>query len=91
MDGVQHFEQVSNWKCPIKTQKRDIRKMKLALDQNMTVIRLLQQDVYKDKNNWEKRLFSLIKQYKTPKILYLDNNDEYKVYKQSGSVNATCC
>ncbi len=82
LDGAQHFTQVSNWKDPEKTRKRDIYKMKAALDQGYSVIRLLQDDVYRDKNNWKENLTSSIHHYDTPQIIYICTNNEYSEYQK---------
>ena len=57
LDGLQHFEKVTQWKSSEKdVRKRDIYKMKNAIDNGYTVIRLLQTDVWNNKNNWEYKL-----------------------------------
>lgn len=81
LDGGQHFIQVSVWNSPEKTQKNDAFKMKKALEQKYTIIRVLQTDVWNDKNNWESNLSSVIKEYDTPSIIYVCNNNEYDCYK----------
>ena len=53
IDGPQHFIQISNWKCPRLTQKRDIYKMKQALKNNKTVIRISQEDIWYDRYDWK--------------------------------------
>lgn len=60
LDGEQHFSQVSNWTCPNKTKESDIYKMKQAIKNGYKMIRILQEDVFKDKKNWEKRLYKSI-------------------------------
>ena len=62
LDGRQHFTQVSNWDDPKITQERDIFKIKKALENNYSIIRLLQTDVYYDKNNWKNILKNMINQ-----------------------------
>lgn len=69
IDGIQHFEQVSNWNSPEKIQEKDIYKMKKAVDNNYSVLRFLQEDVLYDKNNWENKLLSNIKSFETPTIM----------------------
>ncbi len=88
LDGRQHFIQVSNWKDPVETRKRDIYKMNQALLNGYSVIRLLQEDVWLDKNNWETNLKSAIQGLRSgplglvPKIIYICENNEYSVYNQ---------
>jgi hypothetical protein len=61
LDGAQHFEQVSTWKSPEEQQERDIYKMDQAINNDKHVIRILQEDVFNDKNNWEEKLLHEIK------------------------------
>jgi very-short-patch-repair endonuclease len=75
LDGCQHFVQVSNWNDPILTQKTDIYKMKCANNNGYSVIRILQTDVWNDKNN----LLNSIKKYDTStNIFFGDCYDNYK-------------
>lgn len=60
VDGPQHFVQVSNWQSPVDTQKMDEHKETFALSQNLSVIRLLQTDIFYDANNWEGLLISVL-------------------------------
>ena len=52
LDGPQHFRQVSNWCNPEFTQLKDVYKMRLAYTQKINVIRILQEDVYKNSLEW---------------------------------------
>ena len=66
MDGRQHFEQVSNWTDPEKIRMRDRYKERQALKNGRSVIRLLTDDVYKDKKylngeTWKNVLIRTIK------------------------------
>ena len=83
LDGKQHFEQVSNWQSPEETQERDRYKMTKALEHGYTVVRLLQEDVWFNKNDWEEKLLSNLKKYAKPTIVYLCNNNEYDCYKSN--------
>lgn len=56
IDGPQHFVQIHNWKSPEETRKIDLYKESIAVENDLTVIRLLQTDVYYDKNDWDVRL-----------------------------------
>jgi very-short-patch-repair endonuclease len=78
VDGEQHFIQVSNWDSPEETRKRDKYKMEKALENGYSVIRILQEDIYYDKNGWKDKLLSSIKIYEEPQIIYL--SDIYKNY-----------
>ena len=52
LDGMQHFKQVRNWDTPEVAMKKDIYKMQKATEKGYKVIRLLQQDVYKNSDEW---------------------------------------
>lgn len=80
LDGPQHFKQVSNWKSHELTQKIDKYKMKCANENNYTVIRLLQEDVLDDLNDWDSKLKNAIKKYDIPQKIYICSNDEYDCY-----------
>jgi hypothetical protein len=81
LDGIQHFKQVMNWKDPQEQQKNDIYKMKKALEQGYSCIRILQNDVYRDHNDWQMNLTEAIKKYEQPTIIYIDNGGMYDIYK----------
>lgn len=84
LDGEQHFKPIKGWKSnPEEVQSRDFYKMTKALENGYTIIRLLQEDVYKNKNDWENSLKSAIRQYDEPQIIYLCKNGEYDEYSQN--------
>ena len=56
IDGPQHFQQVSNWKCPIETHIDDKFKEKCANDNGYHTIRLPQSSVLSDEFDWEKEV-----------------------------------
>lgn len=58
LDGPQHFIQISNWSDPESQKERDLYKMQLALDRGYAIIRILQEDVFRDRNNWDTNLFA---------------------------------
>lgn len=61
LDGMQHFKQVRNWDNPVYTMKKDIFKMQRAKGKGYKIIRILQQDVYNNNNEWlNKNLLSEI-------------------------------
>lgn len=82
LDGAGHFKQVSNWESFEQRQNTDIYKMQCALNNGYSIIRLLQEDVYRNKNNWAEKLKSLIKIYDNTQILYIDNGDQYMPYEK---------
>jgi hypothetical protein len=52
LDGKQHFVQVRNWLCPEQQIRRDVWKMIRANSQGYKVIRVLQDDVYRNNMQW---------------------------------------
>jgi len=67
LDGDQHFVQVSNWKSPETTRKRDIYKMNYAESQGFKIIRIYQMDVYKNGEDW-------LDKYVLPSIIDFDRS-----------------
>ncbi len=60
LDGDQHKYQISNWASPEETRIRDVFKMKKAIENNFSFIRIYQMDVFKDKFLWRKQLINKI-------------------------------
>lgn len=84
LDGDQHFKQISNWMCPVENQKRDKLKMNYSIKNGYKIIRIYQQDVWDDKNNWEQELNNSIEN--TDVITCIKStkqyvNDVYKIYE----------
>ena len=86
LDGEQHFKQISNWKKPELQLTNDIYKMKCANENNFSIIRLLQTDVYNDKYDWKSELFLNIEKIKknNNKIIniFMCKNNEYDKIQQ---------
>jgi very-short-patch-repair endonuclease len=84
LDGLQHFEQVSNWNSPDKVQERDIYKMKRANDNGYSVIRILQEDVFYDTYQWLEELKTnietLLSENKVQNIFMCKDN-EYSIFE----------
>lgn len=53
LDGRQHFEQVSNWRSPEDQLYIDKYKIKCALENNLSIIHIYQEDVWYNKNSWD--------------------------------------
>jgi hypothetical protein len=81
LDGGQHFKQVSNWDSPENIRIRDIYKMSKALEYGISIIRIFQEDVWKNYNNWQIELEKSIKYYEDPEIIYIGNNQKYELHK----------
>lgn len=81
LDGDHHFKQVASWASPEKTMKNDVYKMKCAIENGYTIIRLLQEDIWYDKNGWEQRLKSCINtrilENKLEKVLNIRTKKQY--------------
>lgn len=61
IDGRQHFQNIEKWysNC-IDIQNNDIDKMKRALNNNFSIMRLIQTEIYNNKYKWEKVLSYII-------------------------------
>lgn len=80
LDGLQHFEQVGNWKSPEHALHNDIAKINLAIKNNKSMIRILQEDVFYNRNNWEEKLTNSIKKYDTLSCIFI--NDDNNIYQE---------
>lgn len=87
LDGMQHFCQVSNWKLPKETQDNDIYKMRCVNDKGYSVIRLLQENVWEDKNDWQTHLFESLESIyfleESYKNIFITNDgpvDTFEIY-----------
>ena len=65
--------QVSNWATPLHNQIRDKMKERLATKQKIHLIRLNQEDVLCDKNNWEREIIEFMERIKS-------NKDKIEIY-----------
>lgn len=73
LDGVQHFQQVANWQDPIITRNADVVKMKKAVDNGWTIIRVLQEDIYYSRIEWECELSNHLYLHDTPECIFIGN------------------
>ncbi len=71
LDGEQHFKQISNWPSPEFSRDRDITKMIKLKDLGLKHIRIFQQDVWNDKNEWKKKLLDAIQNCNTENVIYI--------------------
>ena len=91
LDGRQHFIQISNWLSPEKTQENDRYKMKQAFKNDKHIIRILQEDVFNDKNDWENKLIEAIDKLKgitKPELICIGDNEVYNQYMVEFNNNA---
>jgi len=80
LDGKQHFEQICKWQSPEKTREIDIYKMKCANENDFSVIRILQKDVYFNKYDWlDKLIINIEKITNENRVqnIYMCKNNEY--------------
>ena len=81
LDGPQHFIQISNWSSPEETQENDKYKTECANQNNYSVIRLLQEDVFYNTYDWldelNQNLQKIISEGLTQNI-YMCKNNEYE-------------
>ena len=83
LDGIQHFQQVSNWSSPEEQFENDKYKEECANENGYSIIRLLQEDVFNDSYDWVKELCNAIEEIKVSDDIintYLCKNDEYKQF-----------
>ncbi len=83
LDGRQHFKEIRNWGDPVVRTQTDIYKMKCAINNGYSVIRILQEDVYYDRHNWKNVLTNHIKQYDKPCVIFLSDSDVYNKHIDS--------
>ena len=75
IDGAQHYQQVSNWASPLHNQIRDYIKEKLATNEEINIIRLKQEDVFNDKNDWQNKFENLVTRKKA-------DNEEIEIIQE---------
>jgi very-short-patch-repair endonuclease/DNA-directed RNA polymerase subunit RPC12/RpoP len=77
LDGRQHFEQVSNWDSPTRTIDNDRYKMDKANENNLSVIRIIQEDVLSDQNDWKNKLNTIIRKYSEASNFFIGCEKKY--------------
>ena len=80
-DGEQHWKQVAKWKTPEHNRKRDLYKMKCANENGFSVIRIIQEDIFKDIYDWFTELCVNIEKITNEnrvQNIYMCKNNEYK-------------
>ena len=83
LDGPQHFKQIHNWISPEEQFKNDKYKEKCANENNYSVIRITQTDVFYNTYDWEKILCDSIQEIIKSKNVenhYFCKNGEYANY-----------
>ena len=85
LDGKQHFCDINFFQQPfIKRHEWDVYKEKCANDNGYHTIRILQEDVFFDKNNWLEAIKREIEYIKNNQDdihnIYISKNDEYDIF-----------
>jgi very-short-patch-repair endonuclease len=81
LDGEQHFKQISNWTSPEIQIEKDKYKILCANQNNFSVVRILQSDVYNNSFDWITELkYSIAKIIRERKIqnIFICKNNEYE-------------
>lgn len=80
LDGPQHFRQISNWRTPEEQNIIDKYKMRCAKDNNKHIIRINQETVFNNINNWKDRLTDCINELllsQETTTMYIDIDSTY--------------
>lgn len=78
VDGDQHFEDIEFFNSSAQeNHDRDMLKMGFAIENKYSIVRIMQTDIYYDRNNWQKRLLSHLHKYKKPTVVLMDSHGEY--------------
>ena len=84
LDGLQHFKDVSHFRTSSdNNRKRDVYKMKCALDEGYSIIRLIQKDIWNDKYNWKTGIKPIIDTFpqSEPKVIFYEGNNSTSLYE----------
>lgn len=91
IDGDQHFKQVATWKSPEITFEHDKYKMIQCMKMGYSIIRVYQDDIYNNKNDWKNKTKSLIKKYDNPIIQCIAHDNRYDKYIALDNINNYTC
>ena len=65
------------WQTPEVAKEKDIYKMKCAVKNGFSVLRLLQEDVCYNRIDWKNKLTNCIKYYESPVIIFIEESNMY--------------
>jgi hypothetical protein len=65
-----------NWNCPEENLKNDIQKMKTALANGISVLRIYQPDIWSDKIDWKKCINDNLYTRTTPTVIATASDPE---------------
>jgi very-short-patch-repair endonuclease len=82
LDGRQHFENTYHHKEYTETTNKDVYKMKCAMENGYKMIRILQENVWQDKNDWKSKLLRAIEYIINSNInfIFIDNKNMYQLH-----------
>ena len=83
IDGLFHFQDLNHFKnIPFEERKRrDKYKMKCANEHGYSVIRIFQEDIWENKNNWEQQFLEAFCKYDQPTNKYIGSvyTEEFRI------------
>lgn len=83
LDGRQHFTEVNIFRDTLEErQKKDFIKMEYLQDNNISLIRIFQEDVYENKNDWKNKILNCVQKYDSHQIIYLSSGNHYEEYNR---------
>jgi hypothetical protein len=84
IDGLQHFNQVWNWKSPEEQRCNDLYKMEKCIDNGISIIRIYQPSIRRNIDEWKTFLSNAIDQImKLHKpIVIFQKIPQYDIYRQ---------
>lgn len=83
LDGRQHFVETGIFRDTLaERQFKDFIKMKYLQENNISLIRIFQEDVLENRNNWKAKILSSVQNYETPRFIYLSSKNNYEDYQQ---------
>ncbi len=83
LDGDHHFKDIKTWNSSSdKRRYTDLYKMKLANDNQYSILRIVQIDIYFNSYDWKSELLNVIKTFKNNFVenKYICKRNEYDIY-----------
>ena len=74
VDGRHHYIKKRRWPDPKPLQERDTWKMQQAILHGWTIIRVLQESIWYDRNSWEERLRPHLRHHRKARCILLDSD-----------------
>jgi very-short-patch-repair endonuclease len=83
LDGPQHFRQISNWNCHVKTTEADVYKMQRAFTNGLSVLRLLQEEVADASESWlNENVKPCLTKYDSPQSILIVSEENANIYDE---------